>query len=75
MKWDFPPISLPRKEYMEKAKQIWESLKLPPLTPRVPWHGYVLGDWTKENEEEAELAVKGEHFKTGEKLKGKRIKV
>ncbi len=25
MKWPYPPVSLPKKEYMEKARQIWEE--------------------------------------------------
>jgi UbiD family decarboxylase len=66
-KWDYPPISLPKKEYMERAKQIWEEEGLPRLTPKMPWYGENLGYWTEENMEEAELALKGEHFKTGEK--------
>jgi 4-hydroxy-3-polyprenylbenzoate decarboxylase len=65
--WAYAPVSLPRKEFMEKSKAIWEELKLPPLKPRQPWFGYSLGAWTKEDEEEAELAVRGEHFATGEK--------
>jgi len=28
-KSDFPPLSLPRKEYMERARVIWEELDLP----------------------------------------------
>ncbi len=43
MKWPYPPVSLPRKEFMEKAKQIWEEEGLPQLSPKVPWHGYSLG--------------------------------
>ena len=73
-KWPYPPVSLPRKEFMENSKKIWEELGLPKLTPHVPWHGYTLGYWTKENEEEAELALKGEHYKTGEKLAKRRAK-
>lgn len=73
-KWDYPPVSLPRKEFMDRAKKIWEEEGLPALSPKVPWHGYSLGYWTKENEEEAELALKGEHFKTGEKLANQRQK-
>jgi len=42
-------------------------LELPPLKPRMPWYGYSLGAWTEEDDEEAELAVKGDYFKTGEK--------
>ncbi len=73
-KWDYPPVSLPKREFMEKAKQIWEELGLPKLSPKEPWHGYSLGYWTKENEEEAELALKGEHYQTGEKLARQRVK-
>jgi 4-hydroxy-3-polyprenylbenzoate decarboxylase len=65
--WPYTPVSLPRREFMEKSKAIWEELKLPPLKPRRPWYGYSLGAWTKEDEEEAELAVRGEYFQTGEK--------
>ena len=53
---------------MEEAKAIWEELELPKLTPKVPWYGISLGNWTKKFEEEAELAVKGEYFQTGEQL-------
>ncbi|MBI4490884.1 MAG: UbiD family decarboxylase [Deltaproteobacteria bacterium] len=72
--WPYPPVSLPRKEFMERSKVIWEELGLPALKPRMPWYGYSLGAWTKEDEEEAELALKGEHFVTGEKAKGRRVK-
>ncbi|MDP2718259.1 MAG: UbiD family decarboxylase, partial [Dehalococcoidia bacterium] len=65
---------LPKKEFMERAKELWDELGLPALSPKVPWHGYSLGYWTKENEEEAELALQGEHYKTGEKLEKQRIK-
>jgi len=71
-KTDLPPISLPKKEYMERARQIWESEGLPRLEPRVPWHGYELGPWAEELAQEAELAVKGEYFVTGEKQARKR---
>jgi 4-hydroxy-3-polyprenylbenzoate decarboxylase len=66
-KWAYPPVSLPAKQYMERAKEIWEQLQLPKLTPRVPWHGYELGDWSERDREEAEWAVKGEYHKTGER--------
>jgi hypothetical protein len=71
----FPPVSLPKKEYMENAKKIWEELKLPPLAPKNPWYGYPLGDWDDELEEEARLAVAGEYLKNGEKIKGQRKKI
>jgi len=72
--WPYLPVSLPRKEFMENAKAIWEELKLPPLKPRMPWYGYSLGVWSEQDVEEAELALKGDHFITGEKAKASRIK-
>ncbi|MBI2953288.1 MAG: UbiD family decarboxylase [Chloroflexi bacterium] len=74
-KWGYPPTSLPRKEFMERARQIWEEEGLPPLTPKLPWYGSSLGYWPAEIEEEAELALKGEHYITGEKLAQNRIRV
>lgn len=73
-KWAYPPVSLPKKEYMERAREIWEQEGLPRLTVKAPWYGYSLGDWTEEDELEAQLAVKGDHYITGEKLAKQRIK-
>jgi UbiD family decarboxylase len=70
----FPPVSLPKKEYMENALKIWRELDLPEIRPQSPWYGYSLGQWDEELEEEAALALKGDHYKTGEKLKGRRVK-
>ena len=74
-KWPYPPTALPKREFMEKARQIWEEEGLPKLSPKAPWYGYSLGKWTKENEEEAELALRGEHYLTGEKLAKNRMRV
>ncbi len=74
-KWDYPPVSLPKKEFMEQARRIWEEEGLPKLSPKEPWHGYNLGHWTKENEEEAELAIKGDHYQTGAKLARQRVQL
>ena len=73
-KWDYPPVSLPKKQFMERAREIWEEEGLPELKPKEPWYGYSLGYWTKEYEEEAELALRGEHYQTGEKLSRQRVK-
>ena len=75
LKEAFPPVSLPKQEHMERAKQLWEELGLPELQPESPWFGYSLGQWTEENEQEAELALQGEHYTTGEKLAARRVKV
>jgi 4-hydroxy-3-polyprenylbenzoate decarboxylase len=60
-----PPISLPKREFMERARTIWEELKLPPLTARAPWHGYSLGDWDAVWDTFAERAVSGQWEQTG----------
>lgn len=67
-------MSLPKREYMENAKKIWEELRLPKLRPQMPWFGYSLGQWDEELDHEADLAVQGRHFETGEKLKAGRVK-
>ena len=66
------PVSLPRRDFMEAALERWKALSLPALELRTPWHGYPLDGWTAENEEEADLAVTGRYFETGEKLAGRR---
>jgi 4-hydroxy-3-polyprenylbenzoate decarboxylase len=73
--WDYPPVSLPAKPYMENARKIWEELGLPKLTPRTPWHGYELGAWTERDRQEAQWAVDGEHFRTGDRAKQQRRRV
>jgi len=60
-----PPISLPKREFMERARAIWEELKLPPITPRAPWHGYSLGDWDAVWDTYAERAIAGRWEETG----------
>ena len=74
-KADFPPLSLPKKEYMERARAIWEELGLPKLEPQEPWHGYLLGLWPEELDEEARLAAQGDSDKVGEKLRATRVPV
>jgi 4-hydroxy-3-polyprenylbenzoate decarboxylase len=74
LKEDFPPISLPKREYMERAKVIWEELGLPKLKPEAPWFGYSLGEWPEELDRAAERAVKGEYFETGKQLTKRRRK-
>ena len=50
-----------------KLVRNWENLKLPDLTPETPWYGYSLGEWPKELGEEAERAVEGDYWITGER--------
>ena len=65
LKADMPPIALPKKEYMEHAKGLWEKFGLPPLTPEAPWHGYSLGDWNDEWDEMAKRAADGNYLENG----------
>jgi 4-hydroxy-3-polyprenylbenzoate decarboxylase len=65
-KWPYMPPGLPKKEYMERALEIWQEEELSPLQLKKPWHGYHLGCWTEENEEAAKLTVAAEHLKLGE---------
>jgi 4-hydroxy-3-polyprenylbenzoate decarboxylase len=72
LKEDFPPISLPKREFMENARKIWEELGLPKLKPESPWHGYSLGEWPAELDEAAARATRGDYFTTGEELARRR---
>jgi len=74
LKENFPPISLPKREYMERARVIWEELGLPQLKPESPWFGYSLGEWPEELEQAAAAAVKGDYFETGKLLAARRRK-
>ncbi len=67
-KWPYPPVGLPKKEYMERALHLWKELGLSALKLKEPWYGYSLGNWTKEDEENAELILKGDYHKIGRKL-------
>ena len=66
-KWPYPPVSLPVRPHLERAMDIWKEEEMPELQLKEPWFGYSLSSWTSESEEEAELALRGDHFKTGEK--------
>jgi UbiD family decarboxylase len=74
LKENFPPISLPKREYMERAKVIWEELGLPKLKPESPWFGYSLGEWSEEMEQAAQRATRGDYFETGLRLAQRRRK-
>src|SRR6201999_3834077 len=74
LKEDFPPISLPKREYMERAKVIWEELGLPKLKPEAPWFGYSLGEWPDDLDAAAARAVRGEDLESGALLEEGRRK-
>lgn len=65
LKGPLPPLALPAREFMERARAIWEELGLPRLAPQPPWHGYTLGDWDEAWEAYARRAVVGEWEQSG----------
>ncbi len=64
-KGDFPPVALPKKEFMDRARTIWEELGLPALSPESPWSGYSLGDWSAEWDACAARAAGGDWLANG----------
>ena len=62
---DMPPLALPKREYMEHARVIWDELGLPALSPQSPWHGYSLGDWDERFDLYAKRAVEGQWAESG----------
>ncbi len=66
LKEPFPPISLPKREYMEHARKIWEELGLPPLKPQAPWFGTSLGEWDERFDVMAKRATESDYWVTGE---------
>src|ERR1700761_5967737 len=60
-----PPLALPKREYMDRARKIWDELGLPALPPQPPWHGYSLGDWDAAWDVYASRAVAGQWEETG----------
>ena len=76
LKGDFAPVALPKREFMENAKVIWERLGLPALKPETPWHGYDLGVWPDNLARQAEMATRSEYFEFSDELiKGRRSDV
>jgi UbiD family decarboxylase len=67
LKADMAPVALPKREFMEHAKELWETLGLPTLKPEPPWHGYELGDWSAEWDMLAARAAAGDWIANGER--------
>jgi 4-hydroxy-3-polyprenylbenzoate decarboxylase len=63
-KHHYPPTSLPAREFMENALDIWRELGLPELSLGTPWHGYELGAWSAEDRQQAADAVLGRYLRT-----------
>jgi 4-hydroxy-3-polyprenylbenzoate decarboxylase len=73
LKHPMPPLSLPKREFMERAREIWEDLDIPDLDPEMPWYGYSLGEWNEQLEAEAQRAVEDRFFETGEELLDRQV--
>jgi UbiD family decarboxylase len=65
MKEDLPPLALPKREYMERARRLWEEIGLPKLTPQSPWFGAPEGDWLPQWDEAARRAAEGGYLENG----------
>jgi UbiD family decarboxylase len=72
LKGTYAPVALPKREFMERAKLIWERLGLPPLKPETPWHGYDLGYWPAELDRQARMASASDHFALGRETSNQR---
>lgn len=60
-KGPYPPVGLPAQQFMERALEMWKAERMPELHLREPWHGYSLGGfWTEEDEERARRAAQGD---------------
>jgi 4-hydroxy-3-polyprenylbenzoate decarboxylase len=66
------PVALPKQEYMEHARGLWDELGLPALKPEAPWHGYSLGDWNDTWDEAAARAVAGDYLENGRRTAQRR---
>jgi len=65
MKEELPPLALPKREYMERARRVWEELGLPKLRPQSPWFGAPAGDWLPYWDEAAKRAAEGRYLENG----------
>ncbi|MBK17588.1 MAG: carboxylase [Rhodospirillaceae bacterium] len=72
LKEDFPPISLPKREFMENAANIWDEIGLPKLKPQEPWFGYSLGEWGDDFDEAAKMATDSEYWAYGKRIAQRR---
>lgn len=72
IKEPMPPIALPKRPYMERARELWGALGLPELRLRAPWYGVSLGQWSEQQDRDAEQAARGNYHELGERLKARR---
>ena len=60
-----PPLALPKQEYMERARKVWEELGLPKLRPQSPWCSAPVGDWLPQWDAAAKRAAEGRYLENG----------
>jgi 4-hydroxy-3-polyprenylbenzoate decarboxylase len=72
LKHPAPPLALPAREFMERARTVWQELDLPALTPQPPWHGYSLGEWSASWDVYAQRAVAGQWQQSGDETFARR---
>jgi 4-hydroxy-3-polyprenylbenzoate decarboxylase len=60
-----PPFALPKREYMERSRRIWEELGLPKLRPQSPWFGTASGDWLPVWDAGGKRAAEGDYLENG----------
>lgn len=65
MKYPMPPVALPKEEYMNEAKVLWEKAGLPAIKPVRKWFGYNCGDWCDEWSACADRAAAGKWLLNG----------
>jgi len=72
LKHPAPPLALPAREFMERARTVWQELALPALTSQPPWHGYSLGEWSASWDVYAQRAVAGQWQQSGDETFARR---
>jgi len=65
IKYPMAPVSLPKRQYMEEALEVWKKAGLPDISPARKWFGYSLGDWCDEWDKCAERAGNGKWLENG----------
>ena len=66
LKNPMPPLALPTREFMARARKLWDELGLPPLNPpSPPWHGYQLGEWSERWEQFSRRTTAGDWERNG----------
>jgi 4-hydroxy-3-polyprenylbenzoate decarboxylase len=71
----YPPVALPKQEYMERALTLWRAEGLPEPQLRAPWYGYSLGYWSEEDQRLADLMVAGDYKAVGRIARDMQVQV